>query len=198
MLTLRARPDRPAEVSLGRSAGSTAWDGVQSVAWHTSLRPTGRGNEQEGYNISSPPRASGTVTHGHGEAWRTRTLRGQYNCLTAPSAGLHLLAAKLIVRGHSEMGSRDHGMVEFGVQIPMAPFNGGDESHVCGSSPFFPIQQTAQSPCFCRSRALRRSMSWTRSNSSSQSWVVAASSSWSGPPIPVGQAAPSCLRASAR
>src|SRR3954454_18625717 len=24
-------------------------------------------------------------------------------------------------RGHSEMGSRDHGMVEFGVQIPMAP-----------------------------------------------------------------------------
>ena len=25
-------------------------------------------------------------------------------------------------RGHSEMGSRDHGMVEFGVQIPMAPF----------------------------------------------------------------------------
>src|SRR3954468_11151858 len=26
-------------------------------------------------------------------------------------------------RGHSEMGSRDHGMVEFGVQIPMAPFD---------------------------------------------------------------------------
>jgi hypothetical protein len=24
-------------------------------------------------------------------------------------------------RGHSEMASRDHGMVEFGVQIPMAP-----------------------------------------------------------------------------
>jgi hypothetical protein len=26
-------------------------------------------------------------------------------------------------RGHSEMGSRDHGMVEFGVQIPMAPLS---------------------------------------------------------------------------
>jgi hypothetical protein len=25
-------------------------------------------------------------------------------------------------RGHSEMGSRHHGMVEFGVQIPMAPY----------------------------------------------------------------------------
>ena len=58
--------------------------------------------------------------------------------------------------------------------------------------------ENAQSPCFCRRRALRRSMSWTRSNSSSQSCSVIASSSLSGLSKPVGQAAPSCLRANAR
>ena len=31
-------------------------------------------------------------------------------------------------RGHSEMGSRDHGMVEFGVRIPVAPFDSAEYS----------------------------------------------------------------------
>jgi hypothetical protein len=55
-----------------------------------------------------------------------------------------------------------------------------------------------QSLCFWRSRALSRSISWTRSNSLSQSWSVAAVSPSSGGVIPVGQAAPSRRAASAR
>src|SRR5256885_154634 len=38
-------------------------------------------------------------------------------------AGGRDMAVRSVLRGHSEMGSRHHGMVEFGVQIPMAPFD---------------------------------------------------------------------------
>src|SRR5439155_21579003 len=51
-------------------------------------------------------------------------------------------------RGHSEMGSRDHGMVEFGVQIPMAPMSGTSFSSRSKSKGF--LRENSRFPQFKR------------------------------------------------
>jgi hypothetical protein len=53
--------------------------------------------------------------------WLTAGKPGIDFCIASPASCGRGLTTRKRSRGHSEMGSRDHGMVEFGVQIPMAP-----------------------------------------------------------------------------
>ena len=53
--------------------------------------------------------------------WLTAGKPGIDFSIASPATRGRGLTTEKRSRGHSEMGSRDHGMVEFGVQIPMAP-----------------------------------------------------------------------------